>query len=388
MMMEATQVAPRARVHLDFIEGMRACAALMVIVNHTYAQTWLAVDNVFPPPALSFLTFSMVTGHLAVSVFICISGFCLMLPIVRGDGTLRGGAWQFFKRRARRILPPYYAALFLCLALIATVIGKPTGSLWDVCIAIRPIDIASHLLLLQHFFGTGRINYSFWSISLEWQIYFLFPLFVLAFRRIGALATTGAALAVGYAVMILLGPHSERIDRSNLHYVGLFTLGMTAAQAAFGTSGTVSSIRSKVPWTAVAVALIGVQAAMMLHWGWHTAMHSWLILDVFSAATAGAMLIAASQGTGGPFRRLFALRPLVWIGTASYSLYLIHAPVIQLFWQYVIMPLHLVGVPAFALLISVGGALMLLSAKLFYRWFEGPFTTPARAAAAPVRATE
>jgi len=386
--MGATQVASRGRVHLDFIEGMRASAALMVILNHTYAQTWLAVASVYPPPLLSFLTFSMVTGHLAVSVFICISGFCLMLPIVRGDGLLRGGAWQFFKRRARRILPPYYAALVLCLALIATVIGKPTGTLWDVCIAIRPIDIASHLLLVQHFFGTGRINYSFWSISLEWQIYFLFPLFVISFRRFGALATTGAALAVGYAIMLLAGPHSERIDRANLHYVGLFTLGMTAAQVAFGTSETVSRVRAKVPWTAVAIALVAVQVAMMLHWGWRTAMHSWLILDVFSAATAAAMLIAASQGTGGPFRRLFSLRPLVWVGTFSYSLYLIHAPVIQLFWQYVVMPLRLQGVPAFALLVGVGVPLMLLVAKLFYRWFEGPFTTPARAPVAPVSAAE
>jgi len=386
--MAATEAAPRARVHLDFIEGMRASAALMVLLNHTYAQTWLAVDNVFPPRALGILTYSMVTGHLAVSVFICISGFCLMLPIVRGDGTLRGGAWQFFKRRARRILPPYYAALFLCLALIATVIGKPTGGLWDVCIAIRPIDIASHLLLMQHFFGTGRINYSFWSISLEWQIYFLFPLFVVAFRRVGALATTGTALAIGYAIMLLLGPHSERIDRANLHYVGLFALGMTAAQVAFGTSETISRVRRKVPWTAATLALIATQVVMMRLWGWRTAMHSWLILDVFSAATAAAMLVAASQGDGGPFRRLFALRPLVWVGTSSYSLYLIHAAVIQLFWQYVIMPLHLVGVPAFALLVGVGGPLMLLSAKLFYRWFEGPFTTAARAPVAPARAAE
>ncbi|MET0790904.1 MAG: acyltransferase [Polyangiaceae bacterium] len=386
--MDLAPEAPRARVHLDFIEGMRACAALMVILNHTYAQIWLAVANVFPPPALSVLTFSMVTGHLAVSVFICISGFCLMLPIVRGDGTLRGGALQFFKRRARRILPPYYAALFLCLALIATVIGKPTGTLWDVCIVIRPTDLVSHLLLLQHFFGTGRINYSFWSISLEWQIYFLFPLFVVAFRRFGALATTGAALAVGYAIMIGIGPHSERIERSNLHYIGLFAMGMTAAQIAFGSSETIARVRARVPWTAVTLALIAVQVAMMLHWGWHTAMHSWLILDVLSAATAAAMLVAASHGTGGPFRRLFALRPLVWIGTSSYSLYLIHAPLIQIFWQYVIAPLHLVGVPAFALLSFVGLPLMLLAAKLFYRWFEGPFTTSARAPVVSTRTAQ
>ena len=64
------------KIHLDYIDGMRAAAAL-VVVNHSYAQAWCAFYGQFPPPEFAFLSYSLAVGHLAVSVFIVISGFCL-----------------------------------------------------------------------------------------------------------------------------------------------------------------------------------------------------------------------------------------------------------------------------------------------------------------------
>jgi peptidoglycan/LPS O-acetylase OafA/YrhL len=302
-----------------------------------------------------------------------------MLPVTRGDGTLKGGPLHFFKRRARRILPPYYAALLLSLFLIVTVIGKPTGTLWDVCIAIRPSDLASHFLLLQHFFGTGRINYSFWSISLEWQIYFFFPLLVVAFRRIGAPITTTVALAAGYAITLLVGPEHERIHRANLHYMGLFTLGMAAACVAFGRGETVRRLRERAPWAISAAVLVLLQVGLMKYWGWTSAIDHWPLLDLLSAAAAAFMLVAAVLPGTNPVRRIFELRPLVSIGRYSFSLYLVHAPLMQLFWQYLLKPLGISGVPAFAALAIVGTPLILLLARVFYRLVEEPFTS-ARAA--------
>jgi peptidoglycan/LPS O-acetylase OafA/YrhL len=161
------------RLRLDHVDGMRAVAALVVFLNHAYFQTWCYFYDRFPPAPFAFLSHWLAIGHLAVSVFIVISGFCLYLPLTRSEGALRGGAIPFLRRRARRILPPYFAALALSLLLIATIIGDETGSPWDVSARVRGIDVASHVLLLQNVFGTGRINYAFWSIALEWQIYFL-----------------------------------------------------------------------------------------------------------------------------------------------------------------------------------------------------------------------
>jgi peptidoglycan/LPS O-acetylase OafA/YrhL len=367
-----------ARVRLDFIEGMRAVGALMVLLNHGYAQIWETEGARPIPSALSWLSLSMVTGHLAVSVFICISGFCLMLPVARGDGTLPGGGWQFFKRRARRILPPYYAALLLTLLLIVTVIGKRTGTLWDVCIRIRLSDLASHFLLLQHFFGTGRINYAFWSISLEWQIYFLFPLLVIAFRRIGMVVTTVATLAIGCAISAIFNGPFDRLHRANLHYVGLFTLGMVAACIAFRRDGIMARLRDRVPWTACAGVFLVTQAVLICWWGMQRGIAHWLQLDVLAGAGAASLLIAASSSGNSVVRSVFQVRPLVWVGHFSYSLYLIHAPLLQLFWQYVIVPLKLTEVPAFFCGLLLGTPLILLAARAFYRFFEAPFLNAPR----------
>src|SRR5688572_23981724 len=127
----ASAPAAAARPHLAHIDGLRALAALVVFVNHAYAQVWNPGRGQFPDGVFSPFTYSLVAGHLCVTVFIVISGFCLALPVVATDGELRGGALAFFKRRARRILPPYYGAVALCLALIYTVIGDKTGTLWD-----------------------------------------------------------------------------------------------------------------------------------------------------------------------------------------------------------------------------------------------------------------
>src|SRR5205807_888516 len=101
--------------------------------------------------------------HYAVTTFIVISGFCLMLPVAIAGGTLKGGAKQFYQRRARRILPPYYAALALSVA-IALARGVP----------VTNGSLISHALLI-HDFGASwifDINGALWSIAVEWQLYF------------------------------------------------------------------------------------------------------------------------------------------------------------------------------------------------------------------------
>ena len=362
--------ARRARLRLEHIEGMRAAAALVVLLNHAWAQyrTPLAAEPSGWP--VLFVWF-MALGHLAVSVFIVISGFCLMLPVVRADGVLRGGAADFFRRRVRRILPPYYMALFLSLALIWTVIGKPTGTLWDVPIAYRPQDLVAHLLLLQDVFGTGKINYAFWSIATEWQIYFFFPALVLSFRRFGPAATTAIALVASQLISLSL--QGTRAARANPHYFGLFVLGMLAACLA--TSPAPRALRAhRLPWGALAMTALGAAAALIHTCGWHGSISRWIWLDPLVALGTFCLLVASSRGEPSLVARVFAVRPLVWIGAFSYSLYLIHAPLLQLFWQYLMRPLGLLAQPgAFAFLLLAGCPLIVFAAWGFFWLFERPF---------------
>ena len=55
-------------------------------------------------------------GVYSVGLFVVMSGYCLMLPVVQADGHLSGGPRRFLKRRLKRIIPPYYAAATLSLA--------------------------------------------------------------------------------------------------------------------------------------------------------------------------------------------------------------------------------------------------------------------------------
>jgi peptidoglycan/LPS O-acetylase OafA/YrhL len=361
---------------------LRALAAYVVFINHAFAQVWEGGGKE-PPGFLSLVTYSMVAGHLSVTVFIVISGFCLMLPVVRAGNELRGGAPGFFKRRARRILPPYYGAVALCLVLIWTIIGKPTGTLWDVPIVLSPEAIVSHFLLLQDLFGTARINYVFWSIAVEWHIYFLFPLLVWSWRRFGAKATVIVALVLGYTLRITFD--SVRLVRANPHYLGLFVLGMLAAYLTQTSDSGRFRPRERFPWAAAAFACAALVCALTRMWGWRAATGRFYLLDLPIGLAAMCLLVATSRDPEGLARRVLSWKPLAFIGTFSYSVYLLHAPFLQILWQYVMMPLHLAPVAMFATLMGPGALAILGISYGFFRVLEEPFMrqSPAKAAARP-----
>lgn len=377
---------------LYHIDGLRAVSALVVYVNHAYAQTWNPMVGSFPEGALFPLRYLLAFGHFAVSIFIAISGFCLALPTVDKGGEIRGGVRAFLFRRARRILPPYYAALILCLVLIGTFLGQPTGSLWDVPIVIDKTGVASHFLMLQDLFGTGRINYVFWSIAVEWHIYFLFPLLLAAGYRYGWKKTLLASFALGYALS--LGGAGTRIERANPHYLGIFFLGMLAAEWSraperaprlLSRPGFVE-ITSSLCLAIVVVTCIVLplrmphshQAILDLFMGYFA--FSWLLLTSSENASQECDKEAAQRplSSGARLRLSLSTRPLVWLGTFSYSFYLVHAPILQIVWLFLARPLGLGLGQTFAFLMSVGLLATVMVAYGFFYCFERPFLSSAR----------
>ena len=190
--------APPAR--LDFLDGLRGLAALYVVAFHVV--DWADWGG-RPLASRSPLGFGLLAhGHAAVGVFVVLSGFCLMRPVVASGRALAGGFRGYLRRRARRILPPYYAATVLSLALIAAVpaLNRPSGTAWDHCLpAFRSRTLLAHALLTHNLDLRHRIkiNTPHWSVATEWQIYFALPLLVVARRRLGLVATVALAFAVG-----------------------------------------------------------------------------------------------------------------------------------------------------------------------------------------------
>jgi peptidoglycan/LPS O-acetylase OafA/YrhL len=193
--------------HLGYLDGLRGLAALFVVFHHAYFQVG---GQSYITGAIGSLSKVFSYGRYPVDLFIVLSGFCLMLPIVKGDGTLRGGALNFFRRRAWRILPTYYLALLFSWALGASIISQPLGYLWGGSVPVSGKSILTHLLLVHDIFGDNtNINYAFWSIAVEWRIYFLFPLLV-PWGRYNHLRGYCSFLRVA---LYMSAVHQGRIDR-------------------------------------------------------------------------------------------------------------------------------------------------------------------------------
>jgi peptidoglycan/LPS O-acetylase OafA/YrhL len=379
--------ASSKRPHLPFLDGLRALAALLVVLYHVRI---FQTDDSFFSPLGNQLTDWMQYGHFAVGVFIVLSGFCLMLPVTFRDGSLPYPALVFFQRRAHRILPPYYFALLLSLGLIAAGLGRSSGALlptlWHYSYPVTGLTLGAHILLVQNFLGGYmRTNPVFWSIAVEWQLYFFFPLLVLLFRRWGTARTTGAAFLltlVGIWLAHHLGLLCSRLHlplqffgpQSLLHltpqYFCLFVLGMFGAQIAFGSS---QLSRYRLPWGVLAGLAAGLLLAMRLRLGLSGLNRYLDYADLLVGLSAICLLIYLARNPQSLLRRALDFPPLVAVGLFSYSLYLIHLPLLQVFWQYGLHPFGLSPLTEFALLIFPGVPLIVGGAYGFHRIAERPF---------------
>ncbi|WP_026462922.1 acyltransferase family protein [Adhaeribacter aquaticus] len=374
----------KAKVHLAYLDGLRGLAALYVVLHHALLQINGAsgqsiVENADGEPTLvKLLAFMFRHGRLAVDLFIVISGFCLMLPVTRFNGKLKTSVSEFYFKRARRILPPYFLAMGLSLFLIITIIGAETGTHWDVSIPVSKMDVLTHILLLQDIFSETslKINHAFWSISVEWRIYFLFPVIVYFWRKIGGISTSALAVISSILLYFALVP-LQAVGLSPItisaNYLGLFTLGALAADFAFTEQTNLIRIREKLPLKVLLflapVAILGINK-----YGMATYFHgSVVLIDLIMGLFAASLLIAIASGKVNVLNKFLSWKPVVFVGTFAYSLYLIHAPLLQVFSQYVINPLHTGTLHSALLFIFVATPLVTLGSYLFYLVAERPF---------------
>ncbi len=368
---ETTAPAAPTRPHLDFLDGIRALAALWVVLSHT----WEAQFGVAAHRGLTgLLTNWMPYAHLAVDVFIVLSGFCLTLPVAR-RGVIDGGARRFFFKRARRILPPFYACLALSvpLALLARALGAAHTN------ALSPQAIAANLLLLQDVFPHwNTLNPPLWSVAVEWKIYFFFPLLVWVWRRAGPLPTLALSALGGYGLALALYRASPGIALGHAcpWYLFLFALGLCAAPFAFADG------RGRFLWGWIAGASAAVLAGLLWLFpitGEGSALFEAHLpaIDAAAGVLTASALIALSRQLGqprpGPALALLSWRPLVRIGTFAYSIYLMHAPILLIF---VTLAAHLHSrALAIAALVGLGIPAIVGLCFLFFLVFERPFLT-------------
>jgi peptidoglycan/LPS O-acetylase OafA/YrhL len=333
-------LAPGGKLRLEFLDGVRGVAALWVVLNHTAGWENVATNlahcaDPWSTWILGPLLLLMAHGHMAVAIFIVLSGYCLMLPVARRGGVLEGGPIRFYLKRARRILPPYYICMALCLIFDAVVshFGKQQG-MTDGRV------ILSNVLLLEDVIPkTNIIDGVFWSVAVEWKIYFLFPLFIWIWRRFGPLATLAVSAAIGYGLVPILHAFLPGNDLSFIcpWYIFLFTMGLCASAETYRSNAHRPSLFSR--YAGIATISFGVLLLCALAYfgshgigfGTNGAIGMDPIIGAFAASLL-AFLANARRGTKGSLvETVFEARPLVYAGMMGYSIYLFHVPMLDLF---------------------------------------------------------
>jgi peptidoglycan/LPS O-acetylase OafA/YrhL len=312
----------------------------------------------------------------SVQVFIVISGYCLMLPVARAEGRVSGGFSVFVRRRATRILPPYFAMLALAISIVwfmnqATLIDPPIDD-------IHWAPILSHVFLVHNWHEgyNHALDPPMWSIAVEWQIYFLFPLLLLPlWRRWGMAAATVGAFVLG------LAPHflgHGYLDWSCPWFLGLFALGMAAADLNLPQAARIRPALQRWPWGRISAALwLLFVASTTLASG--RVPHFRLIADPLVGVATLCLLVSTTRAVleeGAPREhlglRFFGSRPLTWLGAFSYSIYLTHYPLMMLFF-YSTLKIQMSVFARGLLMFGVFLPLSILFAYVFYLVFERPF---------------
>lgn len=371
----AAQARATPARRLAWIDEARGFLAIYVVLHHAAIN----IDRSGLADGLSaWVDLLFGWGHPRVDLFFLLSAFCLALPAASGRAMRPYG--EFVGRRIWRLLPPYYAALALTLLLDQSWIGGPSGTHWDVSLPVTAEGILSHVLLVHPWWSstTAQISHPFWSIGVEFQLCLLLPLLVALGHRLGPWWLAVACTWLGYAawrVSARLGFPDASPWGASLYYLAVFGIGIATAflYAERHTGGATAR------WGRTA---FGVTVALMGLWAlrqWTNSHHLDLQILSFFVAVGGAGLLLHSRRW--PARhdsqpRGAVLRGLNFLGQRSYSLYLVHAPVLQLVWLYGVRPLQLrsAGQQAIAMIV-IGSLASLLVGLAFHAWIERPSMT-------------
>jgi peptidoglycan/LPS O-acetylase OafA/YrhL len=353
----------RQRFH--YLDGIRAFAALYVVAHHI----WLTVYPGFPENSSPSWTKVFMYGHLAVAVFIVVSGFSLMVVPAKNGHTLVGGNAEFFRRRAWRILPPYWMALiasFLVLVLVRH--EHAPARVWGKTLLV-------HSALMQNLVGNRTVNGAFWSIAVEFQIYLLFPILLLVWRRRSAVWATALA-AVLVVVSQELSVHVETLHpftRLTLQFYALFALGALAADVVVRARARGEHPRHGRWLMAVAGAAGAALVVITALFGGSIVARNFFWADLLVGVAMACLLVALADGRPRRVTRTLESRPAVSVGGFSYSVYLMHIPIVLILWTWLVSRLDLGQLPSFLILLVVGMALVVPCSWLFSQVFEQPF---------------
>ena len=288
-----------ARGHFAFLDALRGLAALWVVFNHI--ELPIAHDHLPLPLRVWLIEY----GGLGVQVFFAISGFVIAHSVrnVHMNGPEFG---NFMARRFVRISPPYYAAVILA-AVVTYLSTRFKHEVWTMPSLGRWL---AHAAYLPDLLNMEMINGVHWTLYLEMQFYLLFALVLwfiepLAQRWSNAAQVVMASVGAIALIYPLFDLRNAR-EHYFLPYCFAFVIGV------FVQWYVTKRLRPEIFFAYI--SLLGL--AWVLHG------------DSLVGAGFVAGLIILASTVGDRSRRWLRQRPFAFLGKISYSLYLVHAPII------------------------------------------------------------
>lgn len=347
-----------AQVHILGLDGIRGLAALFVVVHHCYVLSCPGYPRMTGPWWAGW----MIYGHLAVVVFILLSGFSLAVaPAARGWrlGPLR----RYAHRRAWRILSAYWPALGFSFAMAWLFVPQPG----EAPLAARSAVVYG--LLLQDVTGAPSPNGAFWSIAIEAQLYVVLPLLFLLVRRAGLLAM----LLVVSAPVLVVGTFAPSVPALDLFTRFTPQLAFGFAMGVWAAGLAAEQGRSAIAWGWLALAAAVPPVVMIYLQGSVWAVEHYFWVDLAVAPAVALLLTALARGRARPAGAVLDVAPLRRLGAFSYSLYLVHAPVVVAVAELVVIPRVGTGTGALLLMLAIALPLALLVSRAFAAVFDLPF---------------
>ncbi|VEJ30946.1 O-acetyltransferase OatA [Rothia dentocariosa] len=364
---------------LTFLRGI---CAFYVMISHAWYQVWPAAEPPLgyrktPEGIILAVTGWLYNGHFAVVVFIVISGYSLGAATMSRKGTFR--FFSFMKRRIRRIVPPYYWAMGFSL-MFALIFSSHTGSQWDISIPVTLFSVIVHIVMLQDIFEPTSINYTHWSIAVEFQLYMLFPIFLYILLRYNRFFVTLFFSSVIIGIFIILDFNGVKDYTSYIGLILYFFFGVVSAVYVAHRGYSKLSFKVKTIFIFSTIAISCILFVGIIFNDFDKIDRNLFIFDFGVSAVACFLIILLACNS----TKIVSANNLIFqtsyniflkIGHYSYSLYLVHAPILAVTWlffnQYGYSELAM-----FIVTLIVGGMLSIILSYLFYLKFEYPYVGP------------
>lgn len=323
-----TAQSPRAR--LNALTGLRFFAAMYVVLYHVVPEHFTSMPTV---------TASVVgSGYVAVSLFFVLSGYILAYNYVPDPANPSVNRRKFWGARAARIYPVYAFSLALALPyFILLETHKPWGAWTRLYDGARTVGLSAVMLQAWVPSLAYRFNGPSWSLSAEAFFYLLFPALVplvcrtpvrrhpivvcllLWLLSIAGLTGMSRFAHTHLGIQLLTrGGWAAALVYMPVFRIPEFLVGVVLGVAHSDRSITISAVGARTLTLGSLALLLALLAdahalpALLMQTG--------LLVPVFAALILG---LAASDG---PVARMFSWPSLVLLGEASYSVYILHAP--------------------------------------------------------------